>query len=379
MGTGPRRVGASVAALAALLAVALASCGDDPAMTSPTTTRASVSTTAVPDSVTSILSTTTAPPGPLDQMAKVAALGSYRVGEQHLTFVDETRDTPANGAFEGAKGRRLATIVWYPATGAASADKTHPTIVRGLPARPGRYPLVVFGHGVTAHADLYTSALAAFASAGYVVVAPDFPLSNGSSPGGPTTEDVVNQPGDMAFLIDRFTGVALPAGEGSAPKTLAGLVRSVDPDRIVVGGHSLGAITALATGFSTCCVDGRVDAVFDWAGGFYPRKGRPSPDPTIHNRPLLIIHGDQDESVPYSKGKDAFARAEVPRWFITLVKGGHVPAFLAGYAQVQSTLVIKTTVRFLDAELKGDAKGLTDLVAMVKQAGPKVATIKSAD
>jgi hypothetical protein len=43
--------------------------------------------------------------------------------------------------------------------------------------------------------------LSRWAGAGYVVAAPDFPLSNGRAPGGPSFTDFVAQPGDMSFVI----------------------------------------------------------------------------------------------------------------------------------------------------------------------------------
>lgn len=309
---------------------------------------------------------------------EVEAIGSYAVGWRRVELVDLSHDTAANGTFGGSKGRKLPTLVWYPAAGAPSGDRTQPRIDADVAARPGRYPLVVFGHGVTASADLYTSSLAAFASAGYVVVAPDFPLSSSGAPGGPVVTDVAHQPADLSFLIDRFTGVALPKGDGTASANLATVVASIDPERVVVGGHSLGAISALGVGYNPCCDDHRVDAVFDWAGGYYPMLGQSAPDPSVHDRPLLIVHGDQDETVPYARSEAVFAATDVPRWFITLIEGGHVPGYLAGFAQVHSALVIDTTKRFLDAELKGDKTGLTDLVARVRAAGPAVATIRTA-
>lgn len=387
-----RRRGATHLAAALLAAAAVTGCSHAPeATTNPQTTGArasSASITAPGGSVGSstpgVVSASTVPGSarPPTTVAsaggEVESIGTYPVGRRRLELVDLTHDTAANGTFGGAKGRKLPTLVWYPAAGAPSGDRTHPRIDDDVAARPGRFPLVVFGHGVTASAELYTSSLAAFASAGYVVVAPDFPLSSSGAPGGPVVTDVAHQPADLSFLIDRFTGVDLADRDGSASTSLAAVVRSIDPERVAVGGHSLGAISALGIGYNPCCDDDRVDGVFDWAGGFYPMLGQSAPDPSVHDRPLLIVHGDQDETVPYAKSEAVFAATDVPRWFITLTDGGHVPGYLAGFAQVHSTLVIETTKRFLDAELKGDETGLTDLVARVRAAGPAVATIRTA-
>ncbi|WP_218110202.1 alpha/beta hydrolase [Oligoflexus tunisiensis] len=45
--------------------------------------------------------------------------------------------------------------------------------------------------------------------------------------------------------------------------------------------------------------------------------------------PLLFIHGDQDEVVPYAEGEKLFARATSPdKEFWTIPQGGHTEAFL---------------------------------------------------
>jgi pimeloyl-ACP methyl ester carboxylesterase len=370
------RSGAAIALL--LLAPTACSVGKDASGRSAGDVDQVTETPSTPPPTTTGRSSTTRHE-PTTDPAPAVPVGTYAVGEAHLTFVDRTRDTAANGEAKASKGRKLPTIVWYPSGSTPAKDPKAPLVQRDAAPRAGHYPLVVFGHGVTATADLYASSLAAFASAGYVVVAPDFPLSSAASPGGPTISDVGNQPGDMSFLIDRFTGVPLATASGSAPDGLGRLAELVDKERIATGGHSLGAITALGAGYASCCVDDRVDTVFDWAGGLYPLLGKSSPDTSVTYRPLLIIHGDEDEVVPYAKGTEAFRKIRSARWFITLKEGGHVPAFLAGFAQTHSALVIRTTLDFLDAQLKGRADGIDDLKAAVKAAGPDQATLRTAD
>src|SRR6185503_5950050 len=81
----------------------------------------------------------------------------------------------------------------------------------------GPYPLIVFAHGFTAsrvQSGQYTRHLA---SHGYVVASPDFPSSKSNAPGGPRLRGVIEQPGDVSFIIDE-----LQARDGNADWGLAG-------------------------------------------------------------------------------------------------------------------------------------------------------------
>jgi fermentation-respiration switch protein FrsA (DUF1100 family) len=46
--------------------------------------------------------------------------------------------------------------------------------------------------------------------------------------------------------------------------------------------------------------------------------------------PLLILHGDQDEVVPYAQGRRLFAAANEPKRFYTIVGAHHNDTYLAG-------------------------------------------------
>ena len=131
--------------------------------------------------------------------------------------------------------------------------------------------------------------LAAWASEGFVVAAPLFPLSNGNVAGGPDAGDVVNQPKDMSFVIGAVLADSrLPSG------ILSGLV---NPDEIGAAGHSNGAVTTLGLVANTCCYDPAVKAAIVMAGtteGFPPGHYDFSKAP-----PLLLVHGTADQLIPY--------------------------------------------------------------------------------
>ena len=48
------------------------------------------------------------------------------------------------------------------------------------------------------------------------------------------------------------------------------------------------------------------------------------------NRPLLILHGDQDKTVPISQGKKLFDAANQPKRFQVVLGAGHNDTYLAG-------------------------------------------------
>src|SRR3954463_6686645 len=107
---------------------------------------------------------------------KVAAIGKYAVGIKTQPFVDTTRPT------EGiAPSRSLVTALYYPAQGPPTDQPT----ANGPPdASGGPYPLILFSHGLGARGVFYQDVIKTWVSAGYVVAAPDYPLSNANAPGG---------------------------------------------------------------------------------------------------------------------------------------------------------------------------------------------------
>ncbi|MCU1497420.1 MAG: phospholipase/Carboxylesterase [Acidimicrobiales bacterium] len=311
----------------------------------------------------------TAVAGPV---AASAPMGTYAVARAQFDLTDPRRPTPANNGVPGSEVRKLPTVAFYPAVGKPVAtDRGTPEAVDGAAARDGRYPLVVFSHGLSARGIFYAGQLAALASAGYVVIAPDYPLSNANTPGGHTVSDVGNQPGDASFLIDTFT-----AADAEGPP--AAVTTHVDGRHVGAVGHSLGAITSLGLGYSTCCADHRIGAVVSWAGVFLPLHGQRSPEAGITDRPLLLIHGDQDRTVAYRYSQSAFAKVESPRWFITLRGQGHGPPFVTPGTGPVARLVTTATIDFLDAHLKDDPDGIDRLSAAVAEAGAGVAALQVA-
>jgi hypothetical protein len=78
-------------------------------------------------------------------------------------------------------------------------------------------------------------------------------------------------------------------------------------------------------------------------GGVYTNKGTP---------PLLLLHGDQDPTVPYQASRDAFSTGAPPKFLVTLLGGDHMGPFLFPSGPAYEA-VVATTLDFFDTYLKG--------------------------
>jgi fermentation-respiration switch protein FrsA (DUF1100 family) len=275
--------------------------------------------------------------------------GPYAVGFHEYVFVDASRPTPANGDVPGKSTRTLLTRVYYPAEGPIADAET-----RDAPplTTDGPFPLIVFSHGLGAVAEVYRDLLHSWAQAGYVVAAPNFPLSNARAEGGPVAADYVNQPGDVSFVIDRMLELGATGGE------LAG---SIAGDRIGTAGQSLGGFTTLGVAFNTCCLDPRIRAAI-------PMSAAAPEFPGVYfvgiHTPMLAVHGDIDDTVPYAKGLEYYALANRPKAFVTIVGGDHIIPFVAGPNRPETAPVRQSTLAFFDLYLKqqSDARARLDAV-----------------
>jgi dienelactone hydrolase len=295
---------------------------------------------------------------------KVVAPSTYAVGAIDDTWVDTSRGTNANGKAPASKNRSFKVVVLYPAKGEGSAAHQ----IEGAAGVPGPWPLIIFSHGVTALGTDYLNDLREFASAGYVVVAPNYPLSNRNAPGGPTVADMPNQAkGDIPYLIDHT--IELSKGSG----VLHGLV---DASRIGLAGHSLGAVTSLTAGYDPCCASKRVRAVAEWSGILVPLTKPFHVATFAAHRPLLIVHGTNDGTVNYAAAGGVYKELGTPKIEVSLPGEGHVPAFVIGRGKAAGEVVIDTTLHFFDAELKNDPTSLAKVKDVVTKAGPKIATIR---
>lgn len=262
-----------------------------------------------------------------------AARGPFAVGEIVVRFVDARRHVHFPG--RRPQPRTLVTVIRYPALGESSR-------VDAVGAQPatasGPFPLVVFGHGFDSTPAIYARLLQAWARAGYVVAAPVFPLSNEDAPGGADESDIVNQPGDMSFVITRILA-ASAAGRG----VLSGLV---DPREVAVAGQSDGAATALATAYDPRYLDPRVAAAVILSGAEI------MPGDYFHGRnpPLLAAQGTADKVNLPKYTYQFFRAAHTPKFLLRLPGAGHLGPYTD--EQPQLGVVERVTIAFLDRYLK---------------------------
>jgi dienelactone hydrolase len=294
--------------------------------------------------------TPAAPPAPV---RPTRAGPPFPVGLRVVTLVDRSRSVTVGGA----RGpRTLVTYVRYP----ANARRSGGDIRDAPPERAGApYPLVVFGHGFNVLPSLYARLLRGWASAGYVVAAPTFPLENADAPGGPDESDVVNQPRDVSFVISGLTRRVEP---------LAGLV---DARRVAVAGHSDGGETALAVAYDRYFRDSRVRAAVILSGAKIPGVGGftfPAPSP-----PLIATQGTADTVNPPSFTHAFYDAAPAPKYLLLLLGAEHIPPY--SDEQPQLGIVGRVTTAFLDLYLKRDRQAALRLSAAGDVAG--VATLSA--
>ena len=263
---------------------------------------------------------------------------------------------PAIGG-DAKPDRTLQTQIYYPAAG-PPAGQPQPNVAAQTTGGP--FPLIVFAHGSGVSSPVrYELLYRAWVANGYVVAAPVFPLSSGQAEGG--SGDVLSQPGDVSFVISELLR---RSDDPASP--YAGLV---DRQRIAVGGHSLGALTALATGHNRCCVDTRVGATMAFAGATWDIFDGPWFEGI--RRPLLVIQGTEDRQVRLPDAQQTFAAASPPKAMVTVVGGDHTRPFgggpgeeverLTGRPNEDTRATLVATLGFLDRYLNGRRAALDEV------------------
>lgn len=297
-------------------------------------------------------------------MTGVRPEGTFAVGTTERDLVDRTRSTPAHGGLPELPERRLPTLVVYPASGSPSTPPR-----RGAAPTGGPWPLVVFSHGSTRRGADYLKTLAVWASAGYVVAAPDYPLSHTGVSGGTDYTEAPSQAHDVAFVIDRISSLARSAGD---PVLSGRLV----PGAVGIAGQSFGAMTSLLAGFGSCCAIPGVRAVVSFAGAAVPDAAAGTLAESVAARPLLSVHGDADPTLRYDDEHEAWFRLHGDKFFLTLPGGGHDDGFFGGVSTPRDRVVTLASLGYFDRFLKGDPGGATRMQQVVDEAGPGAAVLQ---
>lgn len=269
--------------------------------------------------------------------AESPATGTPGVDSRLLDLTDASRVTDPTPGVPGDEvpGRHLPTTLWYPAT------------------HDGPLPVVVFSHGLEGNPASYSQLLSEWAAAGFLVVAPTFPLTSLGSTVVRT--DIINQPADVSFVLSQVLALA-----GATGDPLAG---RIDGAHVTAAGHSGGAITTLGL-LNTCCADPRITSAIVLSGTLL-LVGDSFASPGV---PTLFVHGEDDDVLPISQGRGAYAAAPAPKAFLELSDGGHAEPFQDG-ADSRAPLVRSATTDFLRWTLQADPSALAELRRDVSASG----------
>ena len=153
-----------------------------------------------------------------------AEAGDWKVGLKRLTL----RDPVGGGAMTG--------FVMYPTAAPPASltvgDFNAMAAEDALPA-PGRFPLLIFSHGMSSLPELYLWLFEGLSTRGFVVAGVAHPRDNRNDKSGSFGDaELVERTRHVTALID---GVASDALLGS----------SIDASKIGIVGHSAGGYTAL--------------------------------------------------------------------------------------------------------------------------------------
>lgn len=283
---------------------------------------------------------TSAIPTPTTTVALPSQSPAHAVGVTSLTLVDDTRTTGARGERPETSSRTVPVTVRYPVAGAAGPDEQDDA------APVGPAPLVVFAHGFDTSQATYAALLHDLAAAGFVVAAPDFPLSTSAADGPPVEGDEGEQARDLSLVVDRLTdGVTSPS-----------LTTALWPGPVGVVGHSDGAVSALLAAYSPAYADRRVGAVVDVSGAFDDYGGTwfSTQDP-----PLLSVHGGADELNPLANDEQ-LVTADPGAADLVVVEGASHLGALTGSAE---PAVARLVADDLAWRLEGAAGGSTVVAA----------------
>lgn len=275
----------------------------------------------------------TTPPAPEPAPTTAAAAGPpYAVDVVDTTVVDPTRPTAARGPTPAASSRTLPVRVY-------------------VPRAPGRFPLVVFAHGYDIAAVDYTALAHGLAGQGFVVVAPDFPLSSTVFPGPPTQADIDNQARDVAFLVDTFVDDRVP-GVWS---------EKVAPGEAGVVGHSDGGNTAARVASNSCCIASRIGAAAVLSGDEGTSGGDWGVDGSA---PMLFVQGTADTINPWSFSQRLYDDAASPKTIVAIDGGDHLAPYVAAPERI-----VALVAAFLRGHLAADSAALAQVADLAKRDG----------
>ncbi|GAB3815423.1 alpha/beta hydrolase family protein [Micromonospora zhanjiangensis] len=229
-------------------------------------------------------------------------------------------------------GRPLPTTVWYPVNRAASNGRT----VQNAPIAAGRFPLVLFSHGLHSLPEMHGQLTSRWAAAGFVVAAPAYPHTNRRA-GQFSRADIRNQPADAWQVVQQVLRLNDVPSDPFAGH--------LDPTRLAAAGHSAGGYTTAGLFSAGHAAQLRAGIVIAGAGMTGSSFGGPTAK-------MLFVHGNADGTVPISRGRAAFNQVPWPKAFLTVTRGDHGGYLAPGRRAFDQ--IVRTMTDFLRWALYGD-------------------------
>lgn len=278
------------------------------------------------------------------------------VGEATVTWTDPVGSAP-DYLTGGTMPRTLLTEIRYPTRHGSPRGATF----GAPPARSGApWPVIVFAHGYDTTPGTYAALLDAWVRAGFVVVAPLFPIENAheiAALGGPQAAyakgaegDMFNEPADVAYVVDEVAAADAGAASAGAPV----LHHLVDLHELALAGQSDGgdAVAALvydapyASDYAAMAVHPRAVAVlsgseFEVASSSYAAP-RDAPD-------LLVVQSAADACNLPEDSVTLYDQIDSPKWFLELFHAHHLPAYTGADPAATALVTRVTTAFFTDA------------------------------
>ena len=163
---------------------------------------------------------------------------------------------------------------------------------------------------------------------------------------------------EIPVLMIDYHGYGLSEGKPSEPSCYLDAItaweylnreRQKDPKKIILFGESLGGAVAVDLAMKKEVGGVILESTFTHIGDVMARfilgigaflKGRFDSLSKISNvnAPLLILHGDQDEIVPYALGQRLFEKANEPKEFFTIQGAHHNDTYEIGGEAYRETI-----------------------------------------
>ena len=334
----PARPAAGMAGIIAAAVLALAACSPHAQQLTARPPAASGVTAAPSATVTVRASPAVSVTRPASARHLVlGTAGTFQVRRRQLTFTEPAHRGPS-GAPLGQ--RTLLTQLWYPVAPAGSRPDRGP------------FPLLLFAPGFRQCADPYGDMLTAWASAGYMVAAVDFPRSDCKVAATADESDLINQPGDMSYALTRLLALSRRAGN-----PISGRINS---RQLAAAGQSDGGDTVAALAASTCCADHRLAAAAVLSGAEWP----PMPGKYFGTSapPMLFTQGSADTvNPPWTSVQLYDGDRSAARYYLDLFGADHTGPYWG--TNKAERIVVRVTLAFFDRYVLGRRPALAAMSA----------------